>query len=113
MAKKWRVRPNIKDKITCDFKLDDEVAVPFDRLREKFTAYAETNGIDLKGFKLSDQSIRGSFTNESGVTFDIDFKPHGAGSKLEGVISKEMETSSDTMRVGMSTNAFIEELFQG
>lgn len=108
-----RIRPNIKDSITCDVPLDDEVLMSFDVLRAKFAQFAETNGIDLKDVKISERSIRGSFTDKSGVVFNVDFTPNGEGSKLEGSISKEMKSMTDTSHVGSSARTFIEELFQG
>mgnify|MGYP003630726531 CR=1 FL=1 len=113
MARNRRVRIRAKDSITCDIPLDDVVAVPFDRLKEKFTAFAQTHDLDLSKVKISGDRIRGNFTDQSGVNFDINLTAQGQQSKLEGSISKKMDSQSDALRVGDSVRHFTEALFYG
>jgi len=113
MARRRRPYVFIKKEVNCDIPLDDVVAIPFDQLKDKFTNYAQFKGVDLGDVKITEKGICGSFTDKSGVSFDINIKPVGDRSKLEGSISKVMQSSVDAHIVGKSAEDFTDALFQG
>jgi len=113
MARRQRPYVYIKKDVTCDIPLDDVVAIPFDRLKEKFTSYAQDQDFDLKDVNITEKGICGSFTDKSGVSFEINIKPEGNISKLEGSISKTLQSSVDSYLVGKSVEEFTDALFQG
>ena len=113
MARRRRLPINVKDNVSCDVAIDEMIAIPFSRLREQFEIFAEAQGIDLKEMHISDNSIRGKFTDGSGVEFDINLTPHGNQSKFEGSFSREMERISDAHKVGFSVQHFTDALFHG
>lgn len=114
MARRRRIRPVIKDTITCDIPLNDTVAVPFSRLQDKFTAFAETKGIDLKDVKITERGISGTFTDQSGVDYDVNFTPaeNGKKSHLNGSISKKISGNMDVVNTGMSAREFTGALLE-
>ncbi len=114
MAKRRRVRPNIKDTITCDIPLDDVVSIPFGRLKDKFTDFVETKGIDLRDVKITESGISGTFTDQSGVEYDVNFTPQQNGQKthLIGSISKKVNGNIDVINTGMSARAFTGALLE-
>ncbi len=113
MARRRRPYIHIKKEVSCDIPLDDVVAIPFDQLKDKFTNYAQFKGVDLSDVKITEIGISGSFTDKSGVSFEINIKPEGSSSKLEGSISKIMQSSVDAHIVGKSAEEFTSALFQG
>ena len=113
MVRRRRPYINIKKEVSCDIPLDDVIALPFDDLKDRFTDYARFKGFDLDNVEINKKGIRGSFTDKSGVSFKITIKPVGDRSRLEGSISKIMESKDDAYIVGKSAEEFTDALFQG
>ncbi len=113
MARRRRPRIYAKKEVSCDIPLDDVIAIPFDQLKDKFANYAQFKGVDLSDVKITERGISGNFTDNSGVSFEINIKPVGDRSKLEGYISKVMHSSVDAHTVGKSAVEFTDALFQG
>ncbi|MGH1374875.1 MAG: hypothetical protein ACRBCK_00895 [Alphaproteobacteria bacterium] len=101
-----------KSHITCEVSLHDTVKIPFNTLKEKFSRFGDQNNLDLTNVQITDTDIRGSFTNNAGVTHDIHFMQDGLKTYLDGSIYKNMEGLTDHVNVQSSVEKLMQALLR-